>query len=339
MRATFRDPAVQADFERDGFVTLPFLESDEVQALRDGFTSLGPAPGDPGLACQSSFHSHDRAYKVAVNRTVSAVLGPRVQAHLDRQRMLPCNYIAKWPSGMSGFGLHQDLSLVDERQHRSAEVWVALDDTNELNGQLWMVPGSHRWIPTIRGINAFPFPFANTSQRIIERHSIPVAVPAGTAVVFNHATLHFSLPNRSDTPRLVAITDVIPEEAEHLHYFGDGDGSVSVYRIDDDFWTDNNPFTLWKPPHHSAWIGPVESTYVELTDDDLDRLVAEGAAVESGQRPRGAMNAAKAWCHRCGATDIDAPAPHRSHGNVTLLCPECKRIEAARAETPQHAGL
>lgn len=339
MRSTFRDPAHQEQFERDGYVVIPMLDADEVAELRRRFEALGSAPGDPQLACHSSFHTYDRDYKRNVHRAVSEVLAPHVEQHLDRQRMLPSNFIVKWPSGMSGFGLHQDLTLVDEAEHRSAEVWVALDDTNERNGQLWMVPGSHRWIPTMRGINAFPFPFGATAERIIERHARPVPVQAGDAVIFNHAILHFSQPNRSDAPRMVAITDVIPAEAEHIHLFGDGTGPVAKYVIDDSFWTDNSPFTLWKPPAASQLAGMVDFEPVELTDEDLDRLVAEGLAHETGHRPRGALNAGRAWCHRCGTTEMDQPAPHRLHGNVTMLCDACRDAEATRAETPAHAGI
>ena len=340
MRSTFRDPKLQETLERDGYATLPLLDSNEVQRLRDSFEALGPAPGDPRMACQSSFHSYDVGYKRAASDAVQAVLRPHLTETFDRQRALPSNFIVKWPSAMSGFGLHQDLTLVDEHEHRSVEVWVALDDTNELNGQLWMVPGSHRWLPeNIRGIQAFPFPFSQVTRRIIDHHAVPVPVKAGEAVVFNHATLHFSLPNKTDDPRMVAICDLIPEEAQHLHYFGDGQGNVEVFEIDDSFWTDNNPFTLWKPPPRSQCLGTVDGSYYrELTDEDLDRFVAEGRAVDSDQHPRGAMNAAKAWCHRCGTTDVDVPAPDRWTGNVTLLCEDCKMAEAAHAATPAHVG-
>ena len=42
---------------------------------------------------------------------VMEVLGPHIDRQFDRQRKLPSNFIVKWPGGMSGFGLHQDLSL------------------------------------------------------------------------------------------------------------------------------------------------------------------------------------------------------------------------------------
>lgn len=328
MRATFTDPELQRRFEQDGYVVVPLLDAHAVVELRRSFDRLGHAPGDPGVACHSSFHSADREYKVRVDSDVRSVLRPALDRVLDRQRMLPCNYIVKWPGAFSGFGLHQDLSLVDERIHRSAEVWVALDETTTENGMLWMVPGSHRWIPTIRGISAFPFPFASVSERIVRRHARPVPVAAGEAVVFNHATLHFSMPNRTSRPRLVAITDVIPEEAQHLHFFGNGEGEVDAYEIGDSFWTDNNPFTLWKPPPGSQLVGPVDFAYRELTDDALDRLVSDGLAIDAEGRPGGSINAAVAWCHRCAAQMSSLEAPNRLIGNVTLLCSTCAQAES-----------
>jgi hypothetical protein len=232
---------------------------------------------------------------------------------------------------MSGFGLHQDLSLVDEREHRSAEVWVALEDTNERNGQVWFAPGSHTWLPTLRGIQMFPFAYGAVAERVVKRHAVPVPLSAGEAVVFNHATCHFSLPNRTDAPRLVAITDLIPEEAPHLHFFGDGEGRVDVYEIDDSFWVDNNPFTLWNPPDRLRHRGVVDwFDYVECTDETLDRLVAEGRAIDVDAPPAGAINAGKPWCHRCGGNEGITERPDRWVGNTTFLCTSCEAVELER---------
>ena len=340
MRATFRDAGLQETFERDGYVALPLLSPDEVAYLEAKFEELGSPTGDPHMACHSSFHTNDTAYKLEVDRIVGGVLRPHVEELFDRQRSLPCNFIAKWPSAMSGFGLHQDLSLVDETLHRSAEVWVAINESNATNGELWMVPGSHEWLPAnIRGINGFGFAFQQVTRRVIAEHARPVPVPAGHAVVFNHATLHFSLPNRSDRRRLVAITDIIPEEAQHLHYFGDGQGNIDIYEIDDSFWTDNNPFTLWKPPPSAQRIGRSTAVHRELTDADLDELIASGRAELTGQSPHGAPNAAKAWCHRCGSTNIDVGyQPDRWVGNVTLLCDSCREAEVAHAASRAHVS-
>ena len=338
MRPTLKDPELERLLERDGYVAFPMLSPEEVAELKASFGELGAAPGDSHLACHSSFHSYDKPYKLSVDAAIRSVIAPHLESVFDRQRSLPCNFIVKWPSAMSGFGLHQDLSLVDEREFRSVELWMALDDTTEQNGQLWMVPGSHAWLPgNVRGINGFDFAFREVARRVIDQHAIPVPVPAGHVVVFNHATLHFSLPNRTEVPRMVAITDLIPEEAEHLHYFGDGEGNIDVYRIDDSFWTDNSPFTLWKPPPASQRIGRSDAVARTFTDADLDAAVAEGRAIVSDQSPHGAPNAGKTWCHRCGAVGFDAGwSPDRWVGNVTMLCPDCREAELAHAATVEH---
>jgi len=329
---TFLDAQLEADLERDGFVVIPFLDQDEVDALAAAYwNDLGVAPGDPNKACISTFHTYDRDYKNRVSETVHTAFGPHLEHYFDRQRVLPANYLTKWPGGMSGFGLHYDLSLVDETQHRSVEVWCALTDTNEDNGQLWIAPGSHKWAPTIRGIHAFPSPFSEHDKRIVDRHAIPVPLKAGEAIVFNHATLHFSYPNKTETPRLVAIVDLIPEEAQHLHYFGDEDGKVHAYEISDDFWVDNSPFTLYEPPSDAHDLGIVDFTPPVLTEDDLDRLVAEGQAVDRAVERRGAINPGRAWCHRCGTTEGMEGKPNRWSGNVTMLCDDCKAAEPVLA--------
>lgn len=331
MRSTFVDAQLDAALDRDGYVVVPFLSDDEVSDLRDHFDRLGPAPGDGRQACHSSFHSFDRDYKLAVDREVRRVFTPHLDRLFDRQRALPCNFLVKWPGANSGFGLHQDVALCDELSFRSVEVWVALEDIDETNGQLWMVPGSADWLPGYtRGINANEFPFRDVAKRIIARHSRPVSVKAGQAVVFRHATLHFSLPNRSGSPRLVAITDLIPEEALHLGYFGDGDGGIEEYALEADFWTDNSPFDL-RQPDESARRRSLAVDARRLTDDDLDRLVAEGRAIDNELFPGGAINSARSWCHRCGATGFDANPLDRLIGNVTLLCPECDRFERLRS--------
>ncbi len=330
MRSTFHDPTAQARLERDGFAVIPFLDPDEVEQLRSGYERLGRAPGDPAKACISTFHTWDAGYKSATHATIREVFAPHLEATFDRQRALPSNFLVKWPGGMSGFGLHQDLSLTDERYHRSVEVWVALEDTTPQNGQLWFVPGSQDWIPTLRGIQMFPFPFWPVAQRIVQHHAVPVPVRAGEAIVFNHAVLHFSQPNRTDTPRLVAISDLIPEEAQHLHFFGDGAGHIDVYEIDESFWVDNNPFTLWKPPPAARKLGAVDwFEYTLLEDDGLDRLIAEGRA-EVVDGARGAINPGKAWCHRCGTTEGVHEEADRWIGNVTVLCDRCEVVESDR---------
>ncbi len=332
MRSTFLDPELDARLAADGYVVVPLLGPEEVERLAAAYQSLGVAPGDPQRACIDTFHCFDSDYKEAVHAEVEAVLAPRVAGLFDRHKSLSYCYIQKWPGETSGFGLHQDISVLDERRYRSVEVWCALTDTNEENGQLWVVPGSHTWAPVQRGIHGCPPPYAGLEERIISRHAIPVPVEAGQAIVFCHSTYHFSFPNRSGRFRLVAATDLIPEEAQHLHYFANDSGTIDEFEIEESFWTENNPFTLRTPPQEARLLGQVDpAEFPRLTEEDLDRFVAEGRAIDHPPVELGTINPDLLWCHRCGTTDDVAGHVDRLVGNITLLCSRCDAAQARMA--------
>jgi ectoine hydroxylase-related dioxygenase (phytanoyl-CoA dioxygenase family) len=127
-------------------------------------------------------------------RIVSAltgVIGPNVKA---MQSML---FIKS--EGKPGQAWHQDEYFIPTRDRSLTAVWIALDDATIENGCLWVLPGSHR-----RGViypareqddprfdcttEAYDFPYS-------DEDSIPVEIPAGTALVFNGYLLHRSLQN------------------------------------------------------------------------------------------------------------------------------------------------
>ena len=122
---------------------------------------------------------------------LTAVIGPNVKA---MQSML---FIKS--EGKPGQAWHQDEFFIPTRDRSLTAVWIALDDATVENGCLWVLPGSHR-----RGVlypareqddprfdcttEAFDFPYTDAD-------SVPVEIPAGTALVFNGYLLHRSLEN------------------------------------------------------------------------------------------------------------------------------------------------
>jgi hypothetical protein len=279
--ATLRDPALQAAFERDGYVRIPLLPPEDVDALRRLYTELGPAPDDPRRGCINTLQTADVTYRTAVHDGITPVLVPHLEATFDRQTPLLAQFLIKWPGEGGDMPMHQDTNLVDERTHRSCEVWVALDDVDERNGQMWMVPGSHTWMPTFRGISSwFRPPFEGVEARIRSRHAIAVPVRAGDAVVFDHAVLHFSLPNRTAAERRVVITDLVPEGAPQVHYVARPDGSVDGFEVDPSFWLDFDLANAGRPPQAPRSRTTVDVTFAPVDDARLDELVARGQAVD-----------------------------------------------------------
>ncbi|MGN6696469.1 MAG: phytanoyl-CoA dioxygenase family protein, partial [Aquihabitans sp.] len=303
MRSTFFDEAAQASLERDGYAVIDLLDADEVARLDALYDGLGQMPADPQEACIDTFYCPDIPYKNEVDAGIGAVIGPHLDRLFDRQHVLSSRFINKWPGENSGFGLHQDISLVDEREHTSVELWCALEDTDEENGQLWVVPGSHTWRETNRGIHRIPPPFWSVAERIVARHGVPVPLQAGQAVVFNHATYHFSYANRSDRRRLVAAVDLRPEEAEHLHYLSPiGRDDINVYAIRDSFWVDVNPFNVFEEIQGCEILDTIDYEVEPITEADLDQFVLDGRAVDHPAVMLGPIKPTRPWCHRSGGT-------------------------------------
>lgn len=98
----------------------------------------------------------------------------------------------------SDIPMHQDDGYGRLDPPLDLTLWVALVDTDETNGCLWIVPGSHR-------LGLLPHDAAGVNPVLREaRTAAPaVAVPmrAGEGVAFSGLTLHGSGPNRSAAPR------------------------------------------------------------------------------------------------------------------------------------------
>ena len=82
--------------------------------------------------------------------------------------------------------------------------WIALDDVDESNGCMWMVPGSHKWGNHIKTLESNPpEAFFEIGQKFPERDVtiIPWPVRRGEVSFHHSMTWHGSHANKSDRPR------------------------------------------------------------------------------------------------------------------------------------------
>jgi ectoine hydroxylase-related dioxygenase (phytanoyl-CoA dioxygenase family) len=207
-------PELVAAFHQNGFALLrDALSPEEVAEINT--EALRLCRGDLGTITDDSFdddesdeavlrrylciHYPHKMSEVALRAltnprivdALTAVIGPNVKA---MQSML---FIKS--EGKPGQAWHQDEFFIPTRDRSLTAVWIALDDATVENGCLWVLPGSHR-----RGViypareqddprfdcttEAYDFPYTDDQ-------SVPVEIPAGTALIFNGYLLHRSLQN------------------------------------------------------------------------------------------------------------------------------------------------
>jgi hypothetical protein len=335
MRAAFDDPAMEAAFSRDGYVVVPFLDTSLVDDVRAAWERVGPAPDDPRISIHFDFQSQHPEYKRAVRDELRPLLAPRADELLDRYHLFSPTFIMKWPGARSGFAPHQDASVVDESQHRSLSIWCPLTDTpgpdGRDNGVLRFVPGSHRFVSWVRAHDPKGFAFAGHEREIIERYSVPVPVRAGEAIVFDHRTVHFSMPNDGAAARLVVALGMRPKEAALLHYRCVGEDRFDVHEVDDDYYVELSPQQVLDGVPYPK-VGEVESRRPRLSAAEFAQLCrSHGNRHRRSLRERFSRRPRRVnpdpFCFRCGSeSDLVGTPSAFEDGNVVHICRACVAV-------------
>lgn len=213
-RQVFKDNKQEKIFQQQGYIVLPLLNFDEVNALSDFYVNNSPKN-------LSNFHSthfsNNRLYKKQVQKHIFDVFDKHVtELFIDYQPVFG-NFMVKEPGEGSIMPLHADWTYVDEKKHQSLAIWCTLTNTNQQNGMLGVVPKSHNFKITKRGPK-IPSPFNEYNQYIIDNYGKLLPMKAGEIVVYDHRTLHFSPPNLSDTARIAINLVACPSEADIQHF-------------------------------------------------------------------------------------------------------------------------
>jgi ectoine hydroxylase-related dioxygenase (phytanoyl-CoA dioxygenase family) len=118
---------------------------------------------------------------------LTEIIGPNVQLHHTKMLVKP-------PEKGAPFPMHQDYPYFPHERHTVLAASVHLDDTDEENGCLYVVPGSHT-----RG----PLEPTGESKNLDIQLEAGTAVPcaAGDVLFFNYLTIHGSGVNRSTRMR------------------------------------------------------------------------------------------------------------------------------------------
>jgi phytanoyl-CoA hydroxylase len=146
-------------------------------------------------AVLKGFHGvqyHDAAFTRAATHprlvgVLTGLIGPNVQLHHTKMLVKP-------PERGAPFPMHQDYPYFPHERHTVLAASIHLDDADDENGCLRVVPGSHLEGPReVEGES-------NTLAVPLDEGT-PLPADAGDVLFFNYLTIHGSGPNRSDRTR------------------------------------------------------------------------------------------------------------------------------------------
>src|ERR1043165_188036 len=136
----FKDPLLQAEFNDKGYVVLNLLSDKEVNALSAIYEKYFPDKSSPFYI--STFHS-DFETRRNISVLTQQVIASHVNELFVNYKFVVSVFALKRANNPSHFELHQDITVTDENLYTGVSVWCPLQDVDESNGGLYIVPRSH----------------------------------------------------------------------------------------------------------------------------------------------------------------------------------------------------
>ncbi len=112
-------------------------------------------------------------------------------------------YVIKAADPDTSFAWHQDSGYVHEDHDPYLTCWIALDDVNEENGSVYLLPYSRSGIRSY--VKHIKVPTGDAVCYFGSDPGMPVIVPAGSIVCFSSTVIHRSGPNLTDRLRRVYL--------------------------------------------------------------------------------------------------------------------------------------
>lgn len=202
---------------------------------------LAQAPTQAAADAALNRHAVDPAFgRLATHEVVLDVVRQLLENPIKPPRILQTMYLNKTPDANAarlGIALHQDTHYIPNTPNTLLACWLALTDTDESNGGLFVVPGSHKgellpegitvddtnhakWemVHKMRGRDGKEWeqPFHSvdvTAAGFDASQALALQVPAGSAVFFSGMTVHGSYRNVSAEARRAFATHYMDERS------------------------------------------------------------------------------------------------------------------------------
>jgi ectoine hydroxylase-related dioxygenase (phytanoyl-CoA dioxygenase family) len=223
-------------FRRDGYLKIPhrLIEDDHLKVLRKHYDALfaqkrgAIGQGLRNLAVVGASENQadaDRSeemlqimemwrydavyrellYHASLLDIVESLIGPNIQLFHDQALYKPAHHGGPVP-------WHQDNGYWRCEPPELVSIWIALDDADEGNGCMNVIPGSHLEIAPSHSRaysekGALP---ALLEAKVDESRATPVPVKAGYGMAHHCLTLHHTKPNTSARDRRAMVIHYMP---------------------------------------------------------------------------------------------------------------------------------
>jgi len=258
-----KDNDRQLRLNDDGYTIFPFLDDKEIGNLTEYFFSVQKELPE---RFYSSTHASDPEFRKNTSEFIKSVVSSKVENKFSNYRLLGGAFVVKPPKGKGLLPPHQDWNIVNEELGRSYNIWVPLCNVTVENGAVFVLPGSHNKFPTYRGPGIDSI-YKNI-ENIVWESLTPLPMRSGEALLYDHALLHASPVNQTETIRLGIVCGIIPADKQMQLHFKTGEG-ISTYQVTEDFFLQHDPM---KGPVGLQLISSIDRSILPLSSEQYRTL-------------------------------------------------------------------
>ncbi|MBL4709580.1 MAG: phytanoyl-CoA dioxygenase family protein [Flavobacteriales bacterium] len=278
-KAIFQNTEHQKQFDKDGFIKLKLFDTETIAKLALLCSQHFP---DNSEYFFSSSYLNDFELKQKISNQIIALISSRFDEYFSDYRPIGSAFLIKGKGPKSEMPMHQDWTIVDESQFYALNVWIPLIETDEKNGTLEVMKGSHKWLNSKRA-PTLPFPFEGQQEKI-KQHLSPINTQLGEVVVLNQALIHYSKPNLSEQIRPAITVGVVSKAATLGLYYWDkekADG-LELFEQEDNFLLKFEIFhqSIFEKPQLGKSTGLTAYAIPTVDSQEIDRYLGIAQEVQ-----------------------------------------------------------
>jgi hypothetical protein len=267
----FVDEKIQNAIKEKGFYVMDLLDKYEITKLYLGFEKIRETIKEQfGDQFWPSGRHESTEVRNLAKKEVEAIVPSKLESLFvkDSYTFIGGTYLVKPPSKNSALNPHQDSAHVNELEHFSVYSWITLQDVDDKNGAIKVLPGSHQLDIKQRSLNV-PW-VLEPHLKVLEEYMLSVSMKAGQVMFFDAALIHSSPPNLSDDFRVAVNFYIHNRQSPFTHYYRDENtptGQVELYAVTPEFYYSEDFES--KPSQKYPLLGNQQQFIESINEKDL----------------------------------------------------------------------